>query len=110
DRLEIVRVERERVDHAVPADHVEWMLTERVARQAFAVFDDDRRRLLLVNESELRWAVQIALAVRSAQAKLAIGVQILRRYRDRTRRFDDEQVGVAFEDDAIRRGARNHHI
>ena len=72
DRLEVVGVEGVGIDHAVPADHVEGMVRQRVARQPRAVLDEHGGFLLLIDDQRLARAVQIALGIRRSQAELAV--------------------------------------
>ena len=100
------------INHAVPADHVERMRGQRVARQPLPVLHQHRHVLFLIDDERLARAVQVALVIGSAQAKLAVWVQIIRRNADVAGRLDDEQVRrrVAFEFDAIGHAARNHDV
>ena len=92
DRLEVVGVEGVRIDHAVPADHVERMIGQGVARQPRAVLDQHRYVFFAVDDIRLARPVQIALAIRGAEAKLAVGIEIARRRHDVAGRLDDQQI------------------
>src|SRR5262245_24314710 len=93
DRLEVIRIEGERVKHPIPADYVERMIGEHVARQPRAVLDDDARVLLLIDDEKLARPAQVALVVWSAEAKLAIAIQIPWRDVHGTHRLDAEHLG-----------------
>ncbi len=112
DRLEIVGIEGERIIHAVPADHVEWMMSQGVARQPVAVLDQDRGILLLVHDVDVLRPVQIALIIGSAHAELPIRIQVIGRNYDTPGRLEDEQIrlgpGVKFQ--PIGRAARHDNV
>ena len=112
DRLEIVGVERVGIDHPVPADDVERMARQRVAGQPAAVLDQDGRLLLEIDGGDLARAVEVALAVRSAQPQLAVGVEISAGDRDVAGRLDHEQVGLAggLEFEPIGRAPRDDDV
>src|SRR5262249_29509630 len=112
DRLKIVGVEGKRVDHAVPADHVERMLGKRVARQPAAILDEYRRGAFPVDDLNLIRGVEIALAVWSAEAKLAVRIQIAVWDHDAAVGFEDQQVWLrrGIKLDAIRRATRNDDV
>ena len=74
------------------------------------ILDEHRRGFFLVDYRDFRRAVQIAFAVGSAEAQLAIRVQVVRWDCDSAGRFDDEQIGVGVEFDSVRRRTRDHDI
>ena len=76
DRLEVVGVERERIEIAVPADRVERVRGEHVAREALAIPDENRGLFLPIDDLDFRGSVQVALIVRHAQAPFAVRVQV----------------------------------
>ena len=94
DRLEVVGVERVRIHHPVPADDVEGMARQGIAREPLAILDDNRRLLFEVDHRDLARSMKIALAVGSTQPQLAVGVEILGRDRDVAGRFDHEEIGL----------------
>jgi predicted Zn-dependent protease with MMP-like domain len=92
DRLEVVGVEREGIGHAVPADDVERMARQDIARQPRAVLDEHRRLLVAVDDFNRGRPMQIALAEGRSKPQLAVGVEIAGGYADIAGRLDDEQV------------------
>src|SRR5439155_20350037 len=94
DRLKIVSIKRERVNHAVPADDIEGMLAERVARQPATVLDENRCVAFAVDDLRLLRTVEISLAVRGAEPHLAVRVQIAIRDDDIPCSFEHKQIGL----------------
>ncbi len=71
DRLEVVDVERPRVEVPVPSDHIERMVIEDDLVEAVVLLHQDREVALLVVSAELRRPTDVPLAVRSTLDQLA---------------------------------------
>jgi hypothetical protein len=110
DRLEIVRVERERVDATVPADDVERVVHQCVSREPGAVLDDDGVIAFFIAGEQLTRAMDVAFAERGTESELAVVVQIAIRKSEIGPRFDDEQIGLALELQFIGRASRNDDV
>src|SRR5438477_10541707 len=90
DRLEILRVERERINVTVPAHDIERMMRHRHAGPAWTVFHQNLSVLFLVDGIELGRRVKIALGIRRAHFNLAFAVHITLRDSDRAGGFEDQ--------------------
>src|SRR5438874_2887665 len=64
NRLEILGVERKRVNVSIPTNDVEWMMRHRHHSPARAVFDQNFGVAFLIDHVQLSWPVQIALGIR----------------------------------------------
>ena len=65
NRFEILRVESERIEIAIPADRIERMLRQRHARETRAVFNQNIDVFLFVDGDDLRRSMQITLRNRA---------------------------------------------
>ena len=67
---------------------------------------------LAVEDEQFARPVQIAFAVRSAEAELAVGIEIARRNDDVVRRLDDEQIRLNFriKIDPVSRAVRDDDV
>src|ERR1700737_5467613 len=75
DWLEILRVERERINVAVPADDIERMMRHRHAGPARTVFHQDLNIFFLVDRIELTWRMKVALGIRRTHFNLPSAVK-----------------------------------
>src|SRR6266568_8980566 len=76
DRLEILRIERERIKITVPADRIEGMMRECHPREPRAVLYQNIDIFLFVDGEQLGRRVEIALRVGRAHFNLALVIQI----------------------------------
>src|ERR1700737_1570885 len=76
DWFEVLRVERERINAAVPADDIERMMRHGHAGPARSVFHRDLTVFFLVGGAELSWRMKVALGIRRSHFDLAFAVQI----------------------------------
>src|SRR2546421_9357299 len=74
NRFEVLRVKRERINKAVPADNVEGVMGVNHARPARAVFHEHLYVLVLVDGQQLGWPVEIALGIGRAHSDLTLVV------------------------------------
>ena len=85
DRLEVVDVERPRIEVAVPADDIERMMIEHQLVDRVVLLDQDRELALLVARLELLRPADVALRERRALEQLPVLVAVARRERARAR-------------------------
>src|SRR5207247_427414 len=71
DRLEVVDVERPRIEMPVPSDDVERMVIQRDLVEPIVLLHDEREFALLVVRGEIRRTPDVTLAVRRAFLELA---------------------------------------
>src|SRR5262245_57821422 len=64
NRLEVLRVKREWINVAIPADDVEWMMRHRNLSPARAVFHQDFSVFILVDHQRFGWSMEVALGIR----------------------------------------------
>src|ERR1700737_3043902 len=75
DWLEILGIERERINVAIPADDIERMMRHRHAGPARSVFHQDLNVFFPVDRIELTWRVKVALRIGGAHFDLALLIQ-----------------------------------
>ena len=83
DRLEILRVECEWVEIAIPADRIEGMLCKRHSRKARSIFYKNINIFLLVDRDYLPRPVKIALGIWRAHFDLPLVIQVTLRNSNR---------------------------
>src|SRR6266516_6033446 len=76
DRLEILRIESERIQITIPANCIEGMMRQRHAREAWTVFHQNIDIFFLVDCHQLSRRVQIALRIGRAHFDLPLVIQI----------------------------------
>ena len=76
DRLEIIGIECVWIKHAIPADHIERMMSQRVSSQSSAVLDEHGHVFLAVDNLGFAGAMKVALAVRSAKPNLTVRLKV----------------------------------
>ena len=76
DRLEVVDVERPRIEHPVPPDDVARVVVEHELVEAVVLLHDDPEIAPLVVRHELARHLEVALAVRRALDDLAVVVAV----------------------------------
>ena len=85
--LEVLGVERERVNVAIPPNNIERMMRHRYARPARSILHQDLDIFFLVDRIQFRRSVKIALRIRRPHFDLTFAVQIAFRNSDRASRF-----------------------
>src|SRR3954463_13778198 len=94
DRLEVADVERPRVEVAVPADDVEWMMVENELVDAVVLLDEELEVAHLVVRVEDERTPDVSLRIRCAFLQLAELVAIPLRPPHVSAAFHDEQFGA----------------
>src|SRR5438045_1415263 len=92
DRLEVVDVERPRIEVAIPSDDVEWMMIEDQLIDSVLLLDQERAVAHLVVRVELERAADVALRIRGAFFQLPELVAIAFRPAHVPAAFHDEQL------------------
>src|SRR5258707_14759551 len=87
DRLEILRVERERIEIAVPAERVERMMGQGHTGESRSILDENIDILLLIDRNDFARTMKIALRVRGAHLNLPLVIQVTLRNPDRSAIF-----------------------
>src|SRR4051794_7657101 len=95
DRLEVADVERPRVEVAVPADDVEWMMVENELVDAVVLLDEELEVAHLVVGVQHERTADVALGVWRALLELAELVPIA---------LGPANVPAAFHDEQLRAG------
>src|SRR5262245_15959061 len=110
DRLEVVDVERVRVDVAVPSHDVERVVVERVPLVAIAHAHDQLAVLAVAVRDELRRRVDVAMRVRRALEQLPVAVAVPVRRLDLARRVERQIELVALREEPVDRPARDDDV
>ena len=112
DRFEILRVERERINVAVPADDIERIMRHRHAGPARAIFHQNLGVFFFVDRVELGRPVKIALGIRRAHFDLAFLIQIAFRNSHRPDRFENQIIFLfnLVRNEPVSDSARNHDV
>src|SRR6267378_2292135 len=92
DRLEILRVERERIEIAVPADRVEWMMGQRHTGESRSILDENIDVFLLIDRNYFARTMKIALRVGGTHLNLPLVIQVTLRNPDRPDRFENKVI------------------
>ena len=74
DRLEVVNIERPRIEVAIPTNDIKWMMGHRDLSPARTVFHQDFCVLFLVDGQYFRWPMQVSLGIRRSHLNLALFV------------------------------------
>src|SRR5688572_18995261 len=96
DRLEVVDVERPRVEVSIPADHVQWMVVEHDLVDTVVLLYQDGKITHLVDCLDMGWTADVALRVRRALYQLPEFIPITLR---------PAYMSAALEDEHLRRSA-----
>src|SRR4051812_34506338 len=91
DWLEVVDVERPRVEISIPADHIHRMMVERDLVQTVVLLHDEREVTLLVDRLELHRAANVALRIGRPLFQLAELVAIALGRADVSAALEDEE-------------------
>ena len=110
DRLEVVDVERVRVDVAVPADDVERVVVEHVVLVAAADADDQLVVARLVVRHQLLRRVEVTVRVGRVLEQLAVAVAVPVRCLDLSGRVEGQPQLVAVGPEPVGRAARDHDV
>src|SRR5687767_332711 len=94
DGLEVVDVERPRVEVAVPPDDIERMVVEHDLVQSIVLLHDERVLAFLVDRPEVRGAADVALRVWRALLELTELIAITLRPADVAAAFEHEELVV----------------
>src|SRR4026209_1698766 len=92
NRLEILCVESERVEIAIPPDRIERMMRQRHPRKSRSILYENIDVFLLIDSNYLARTVKIALRVRRAHFDLALVIQVTLGNPNRTDWFKNEII------------------
>src|SRR5512143_1734773 len=94
DRLEVVDVERPRIEVPIPPDDVEWMVIENELVHSVILFDQEPEVAHLVVRVELQRPANVALRIWRALLQLSELIAIALRPTHVPAAFHDEQLGL----------------
>src|SRR5262249_35562077 len=92
DRFEILRVEGERVEIAIPTDRIERMMCQRDPRESWSILYENVDVFLLIDGNYFARPVEVALRIRRSHFDLPLVIQIALRNPNRTDRLENEII------------------
>src|SRR2546423_2585932 len=94
DRLEVVDVERPRIEVAVPAGYIEWMVIEHDLVDAVVLLHQNRKVPHFIDRLDKRGTPDVALRVRRSLDQLPEFVAISFRPANVSAAFEDQNLGL----------------
>src|SRR6266480_5674964 len=112
DRLEILRIECERIKIPIPADRIEGMMRKRHMCPTRAVLHQNIDVFLFVDGNDFGGPMQVSLRIRRAHLDLAFVIQIALRNPDRAGRLENELIFLFnfVRHQSISNSSRDHDV